>query len=185
MKNVAWMMVALSLSACGSSSSGTDGSITTPVDAGGTTLSDGGIPSLFRGATATASSVYSSSYAPEMANDGNIDTSWFAESSACSSDGLTCGGLFLQLDNPTAVTATRIALYGNRSSSSGYDVLTGRLILSDAGGSELFATDVVFSRDDGDAVVTPSSPVAGVRRVRLEVRTAESGGPGLAEIAIQ
>lgn len=136
-------------------------------------------------ATASATSTYSSGYPASQANDGDVNTSWYAASGACPSG--TCPSETIRVDLALDVSRTigRVKLFGNRDFDTGYDVLTARVQLLDGASNVLHTADVTATRGtepngDVDHVVSPA--VSGVTSIRVIVLTAESDGPGLAEI---
>jgi hypothetical protein len=179
----------------GDASPDADGGSGLPGDGG---ASDGGDATLTppiniaRLGTAKASST-SGSHPAGLLIDGDPSTSWYASLGSCpfdsTSSAYACAGdttyAEVVLDAPRIVERVKIA--GNRDYASGYDVLTGRILLLDANGASLYGADLTTTRGaepngNADHVVTP--PVANVKIVRFVVRTAESSGPGISELEV-
>jgi len=158
--------------------SGCIGTITDP-----TCLPTGG--NFARCGTATATSEYFGFGATRI-NDGNFDTSWFADTGACPAN--TCSGNTVRVDVALNMPRTigRVKLFGNREYGTDYDVLTARIELLDGQGAMIYGADVTPTRgNEPNGNLDHVIPVAAktcVQTVRVIVKTAEATGPGLAEV---
>lgn len=138
---------------------------------------------------AEASSFYSTSYVPSRVNDGNVLTSWYPTKQHCKqTDGVgdyVCNGvsITITLDGPR--TIGRVKLFGQRDFQTPEDVLTAKVELDDASGSNVFSKPVVTSRDftsHGHAELVIHPPKERVTKIRVIVLTGQSERPGLGEI---
>ena len=156
------------------------------LDAAGDVLPTGTNYCTETGAVASATTTYAG-WEPTKLNDGNLGTSWFAASATCTGTGtpITCPG------DTAAVTITlagdrnvgRVYIYGNREFSTGYDVLSGHLEIKTASGTVAFSKSFTLSAPDGDIGISVSPAVSNARSIRFVIDSAESDGPGIAEIA--
>lgn len=174
----------------GDASLDADGGSRLPADAGDATPAPA--MNVARLGTARASSV--GLYPAALVIDADPKTSWYAVSGSCpldlASSAYVCAGdttyVEVVLDTPRIVE--RVKISGNRDAfASGYDVLTGRILLLDGDGASMYDADLTTTRGaepngDADHAVTP--PVANVKVVRFVVRTAESSGPGIGELEV-
>lgn len=135
--------------------------------------------------TASATSTYSSTFAPSAINDGDLNSSWYAATGACAAG--VCAGDSLRVDVvlDAARTIGRVKIFGNRDYLTGFDVLTARIDLLDGLGAVVTTAAVTTTRGnepngDVDYVVSPAA--TSVKTVRVVVVTGESSGPGMAEI---
>ncbi len=149
----------------------------------------GGATSFSRGAVITTSSTYSTSHEGSRIVDGDVQTSWYAESAACTRDGgsgpYVCTNTFAEARLSQTVTVSRVTIRGNRDYESGYDIHTGRVSMFDAEGTMVFASEVlIFPEPTRDLVLTLPTPRAGVRLVRVTILTSDNGGPGFSELEV-
>lgn len=130
---------------------------------------------------ATATSEYSGFGAPQ-ANDGDINTSWYAATGACPTN--VCPGttisVTISLDDARSIG--RVKIFGNRDYPSGYDTLTARIELLSAADAVLYTADVTAVGADADVDHVVGPVVSAVKAVRVIVLTGDSTGPGIAEI---
>jgi uncharacterized protein (TIGR03437 family) len=120
-------------------------------------------------------------YAKERAIDGNLNTSWFADTGDAVNRGRTP---FYELTFPRDVTVTCIAMRGNREFKDGYDFLAGEFFGYNAANLIINMTGKVNLPAPSRDVDLPGLNWSNVRRVRFEGREDEGPGPGFAEIAI-
>jgi uncharacterized membrane protein len=130
-----------------------------------------------QGTTATASST--SFRTPSTVINGRLDLSWFAGSAA------NLGNPpFIEVDFPTAVTADRIELYGDREGSVPEAFLAGIVQMFDANGVQLYNSGVInLTGPFHDGVVT-FPEIAGVRSVRFTSTSDQSAHPALTQIKV-
>jgi len=131
--------------------------------------------------TTNVSSSFSSSFGPERAIDGNLDTSWFTNCGDAANLGKSP---FYEVIFPQDVVVSRISMRGNRQSAVGFDFFSGRFDLFDASGRVIFTTgEVQLPAPDRDIDLDIAN-ISGVRRVRFTGLSDESCEPGFAELMI-
>jgi hypothetical protein len=103
---------------------------------------------------------------PEKALDGNLETSWFSAQDDSAAHGRKT---WFQVTFPEDVTVRRVTVLGNREPAwpVGFTILAGGLELLDADGKRLKyeESDGVGKFYDYDFIL--STPIKGVRSVRL------------------
>jgi hypothetical protein len=161
-----------------------------PTDADGG--SRGPTMNVARLGIARASSVFGFSIAARVI-DGDPATSWYPAGGSCRSGSQggaawVCGGdatyVEVALDAPR--TIERVRILGNRDAyKSGYDTLTGRIVLLASGDIPAYSSDVTATRGDepnGDVDHVVDPPAANVTTVRFVVLTGEASTPGIGEL---
>ena len=131
------------------------------------------------GTSVTASSFFEASL-PELAIDGNLQTSWFTTVGDAANLRSTP---FIEVVLPTDQSVSQIRLLGNRQNPDGFDFFTGTFQAFDANDLELLSSGVVELPAPSRDVAIPVD-LDGVRRVRFSATTDESNTPGLAEMQV-
>lgn len=130
---------------------------------------------------ATATSEYTG-FGAEKANDGDINSGWYAATGACPSNACPGTTISVTVSLDVARTIGRVKIFGNRDYPTGFDTLTARIQLLGAANAVLHTADVTAVGADADVDHVVSPVVSAVTAVRVIVLTGESTGPGLAEI---
>ncbi|MEW6298613.1 MAG: putative Ig domain-containing protein, partial [Thermodesulfobacteriota bacterium] len=133
----------------------------------------------FPSAAIHVSSSFSSSFPPERAIDGDLNTSWFTARPDT--------GAFFEINFAAEVTVRELRMFGNREFASGHDFLSGIFQLFDATGAVLFDSgNVTLPAPARDVTLTLPSAISDVRRVRFTATGYEnpSTDHGFAELEI-
>ena len=130
--------------------------------------------------TGNASSSYSG-YPKTRVIDGNLSTSWFTAFGDAAHLGASP---FFELVLPESAVISRLEMFGNRQSPTGYDFFAGRFELLDATGGVLFDSGVVnLPAPDRDVTLTVPD-VGGVVKIRFTATNDEGNSPGFAELVV-
>ncbi len=137
------------------------------------------------GITVTATTSYSG-YPAARLIDGDITTSWYADSTCASLGGvICCNAETIRVDLAAARTISGVVIRGNQDGfSSGYDILSGTVELLSANGAVLATRRAVMNRPDGDWATIFSPAIANVRAVRFVPGVADSSAAGFAELQL-
>jgi von Willebrand factor type A domain-containing protein/PKD domain-containing protein len=133
------------------------------------------------GATARASSTFSSGFSPLRAIDGDLGTSWFTAVRDAANLGTSP---YFEILLPVDATVTTLRMFGNRRFANGFDFFAGIFQLFDAGDQVLFDSGEVTLPAPNRDVELPIPNVTGVRRVRFTATADESDDPGFAELEV-
>lgn len=126
------------------------------------------------------SSEYSSEWNKTRLTDGDLKTSWFTELGDAANLGKSP---YVELIFARSTAVKGINIRGNREYQDGYDVLEGRLVISDTTGNK-GTIALILPQPDRDFNVTFGGEIRHVKSLRFEFTKDESTEPGLAEIEV-